>query len=568
MAIRGEAEFLNLPFQEKLEFLYGLPARQKRDLILSAPEAERLVRSFSPETLFYTVKEIGVSDAGDLLNLAIPEQIKALFDLDCWRKDRADLGRMREWIEAMAEGGRRLMADALMELDLELVTLLLRKYLKVHRLEEAQAALDVLSRQVMQFDNYVVEFILHDNIMPLIQEFLEEVFERDYDYFASLMEEIYWGVEAELEEEAYQFRRARLGDQGFPDYFDAQDVFAYLNPQKFHEIRAGHVAPDREDSLVEDVQAPLDMALTQPGADNSLLNAALTAGFAAPGKRQLRSEMAMVTNQVLVARAVDFGDLDAVRATVELTHHYLNLGLEHLAGGVLATAIEHLRDTHLKLLFRLGVSLTIDLRKRAEALLARLGLTPGTAKEVAYLDSPYREALAGFTRRMPQFYEGLEGKGAVTMRDFGQMRDLHVAYRVLDQIEAMRTLFEALLAIDICAPGFRAEVAGRDIHLSRILLTALVQKALSGRLVAEPIPAGRLSEVRTILTAASSQPARLSADFRHLVDETLSAKLEPETLKSADDFINSCLNLLEEEFSELEPEIDPRYIRGILLRPD
>ena len=54
-----QEEFLNLPFKEKLEFLYGLPARQKRDLILSAPEAERLVQSFSPETLFYTLKEIG-----------------------------------------------------------------------------------------------------------------------------------------------------------------------------------------------------------------------------------------------------------------------------------------------------------------------------------------------------------------------------------------------------------------------------------------------------------------------------------------------------------------------------
>jgi len=47
MPVRGESEFLNLPFQEKLDFLYGLPARQKRDLILSAPEAERrLLSSF------------------------------------------------------------------------------------------------------------------------------------------------------------------------------------------------------------------------------------------------------------------------------------------------------------------------------------------------------------------------------------------------------------------------------------------------------------------------------------------------------------------------------------------
>ena len=91
MSVRGESEFLNLPFKEKLEFLYGLPARQKRDLILSAPEAERLVQSFSPETLFYTLKEIGIADAGDLLSLALPEQVRSLFDLDCWDKDRPNL---------------------------------------------------------------------------------------------------------------------------------------------------------------------------------------------------------------------------------------------------------------------------------------------------------------------------------------------------------------------------------------------------------------------------------------------------------------------------------------------
>src|ERR1700730_138059 len=138
MSDARQEEFLNLPFQEKLEFLYGLPARQKRDLILSAPEAERLVQSFAPDTLFYTLKEIGIADAGDLLSLAIPEQIKWLFDLDCWRKDRPDLQRMREWIEAMAEGGRKRMADGLMGIDLELVSLLLRQYIKVHRLDEPQ----------------------------------------------------------------------------------------------------------------------------------------------------------------------------------------------------------------------------------------------------------------------------------------------------------------------------------------------------------------------------------------------------------------------------------------------
>jgi len=147
-------DFLNLPFQEKLEFLYGLPARQKRDLILSAPEAERLVQSFAPETLFYTLKELGIADAGDLLNLALPEQVRWLFDLDCWNKDRPNLKQLREWIETLAEAGRERMATNLMSADMELVSLLLRQHVKVHRIDEPQENTDAPSDRFVQFGDH------------------------------------------------------------------------------------------------------------------------------------------------------------------------------------------------------------------------------------------------------------------------------------------------------------------------------------------------------------------------------------------------------------------------------
>jgi hypothetical protein len=549
--------------------LYGLPARIKRDLILSAPEAERLVQSFSPETLFYTLKEIGQADAGDLLEMALPEQIKGLFDLDCWNKDRPNLDRMREWIEAMADGGRRRIADALIELDLELVTLFMREYVRVYRLDEAQAALDVLSRNVLQLDEqYVIEFIRRDNVLPLVQEFIEEVFERDYDYYASLLEEIYWGVEAELEEEAYAFRAARLSDRGFPDYYAAQDVFAYLNPRQFLEIRKNYEAPSREDLLTNEELGAPELSLVAPGPDNSLFNAALTAGFAANGKRQLRSEMALVTNQVLVARSIDFGDPAAVREAVELTHHFLNLGLENLTAGDLRLAIEHLRDTHLKLLFRLGVSLTIDLRKRAQETVRKLGFSAERTTAIAYLDAPYAEALAGFLQRMPRFFAGLEDHGAVVMRDFATMRDVHLGYAMLDQIESIPALFAALARIDIASPGFRSAVAGRDLKLGQILITTLVNSVLDGRLVPEPIAATRLNEVRAALLTSGEPPARLTDAFHAHVEGLLRRELADEERERSADYVNACLNLFEEEFGELDPtiEIDPRFVRGLLMR--
>ncbi len=562
-----QAEFLNLPFKEKLEFLYGLPARQKRDLILSAPEAERLVQSFSPETLFYTLKEIGSSDAGDLLSLALPEQVKSLFDLDCWQKDRPDLEKMREWIEALSEGGRRKLTDSLMELDLELVSILMRNYIKVHRVDDPNVAGDAPIGRLIQFDeHYLIEFVRYDQITQPLTEFLEEAFERDYKYFAALMEECYWAVEAELEEEAYQFRRARLEDRGFPEYYQAQDVFAYLDPQRFEELRAQYARPTRAGLIADEEVIPPDLALSVNG-ENSLFNAALAAGFAADGQRQLRSEMAMVSNQVLVARQVDFGDLEAVRVAVTMTHDYLNLGLENLAGGDLRRAVEHLRDTHLKLLFRLGVSLTIDLRKRAESVIARLGMDPARTREISYLDSPYREALAGFMLRQPRFFLGLDTPGAVGTRGFRALRDLHLAYATLAQIEGMAELFRDLLGVDIVSPGFRAEIAGYDIQLSRILVTAFVRDAMEGRFIAEPLEASRLPALHRRIMSGG-RPAHLSGEFRANVEHVLEDALDERLRRASLDFVNSCLNHLEEEFAELDPKqgIDPRFIRSLLVK--
>ena len=229
---------------------------------------------------------------------------------------------MREWIEALTEAGRKRMTEGLMGLDMEMMALLLRQYFRVHRLDDPLTAADVPSDRFVQFDeHYIIEFQHHDAILQPLVDFLEEVFERDYTYFTALMEEIYWSVEAELEEEAYQFRRARLERSRLPRYIRGAGRIRLRRsarlPEKFAPATPRRRAPT---CCATTKWCRTDMAPVPADAENSLFNTALMAGFAAQGQRQLRSEMAMVSNQVLVASAVDFGDLEAVRVAVEMTH--------------------------------------------------------------------------------------------------------------------------------------------------------------------------------------------------------------------------------------------------------
>ncbi|HYA34896.1 MAG TPA: DUF6178 family protein, partial [Candidatus Binataceae bacterium] len=281
-----------------------------------------------------------------------------------------------------------------------------------------------------------------------------------------------------------------------------------------------------------------------------------------------RSEMALVTNQVLVARQIDFGDPDAVRVAVEMTHNYLNLSLEHLAGGDLKRAVEVIRDTYLKLLFRLGVSLTIDLRKRAQAVLGVLGFDSRRTREIPYLDSPFREAIEGFLMTQPRFFAGLDRTGAVTMRDFRAMRDIRLGYALLDEIESVVALMRGLLGIDIASASFRAAVAARDLRLSQILLTAFAREALEGRFAVEPIEASRLNDLHRAIMNKGHRPYHLSDGFRTVVDAVMEERLDDDIHKRGARYVNSCLNILEDEFSELEPakeRIDPRFIRSVLI---
>ena len=225
-----------------------------------------------------------------------------------------------------------------------------------------------------------------------------------------------------------------------------------------------------------------------------------------------------------------------------------------------------MRDTPLKLLFRLGVSLTIDLRTSAEATMKKLGLTTAKVREISYLDSPYREALAGFMMRQPRFYGALDGSGAVEMRDFRTMRDLHLGYAILDQIDSAAELFRAMFQIDIASPNFRAQMAAREIRLSQLVLTGLGRLALDNRLAIDPIEGSRLTAMRAAIM--SGQPGRLTDEFHRKIDSALAERLDEAARKRTAEYLNSCVNALEDEFANLggEREIDPRFIESVLVR--
>ena len=95
--------------------------------ITDNPQLARAVPGLRPEVLHAVIAHYGLQDSGELLALATPEQLTAVFDLDLWTSSRAgadeqfDAARFGEWIEVLVDADPAMAADRLAALDRTLV---------------------------------------------------------------------------------------------------------------------------------------------------------------------------------------------------------------------------------------------------------------------------------------------------------------------------------------------------------------------------------------------------------------------------------------------------------------
>src|SRR5215207_902772 len=133
MIIPTKEQFSSLPVPQQIVQLAQVDAKTRQELLLSSRGSLDLVRSLSPEMLFYTLKEIGLIDAVGLLALASPEQVRDMMDLDCWQKDQLNDQRIISWLMLLDEAGSSKLAEWVLHADIELLVLLVKRHFEVIR---------------------------------------------------------------------------------------------------------------------------------------------------------------------------------------------------------------------------------------------------------------------------------------------------------------------------------------------------------------------------------------------------------------------------------------------------
>jgi hypothetical protein len=214
--------------------LLRLPGRKALELILESPRPVTLVQSLAEEDLFWLVQEIGPEDALPILSLASNDQWQYLLDLELWTKDRLEIDSVNRWLGLLLKADHeRFLIWGLRE-HIELIELHLFKHIEVRIRDQDESPSDFDEGYFSQDGLFYIR-INQEKYDQTIRQFLEHFIQHDLNKFRNVLLELAGILPAEVEENMYRLRSARLAEKGFLPFEEAVGIYQYLNPESLLE---------------------------------------------------------------------------------------------------------------------------------------------------------------------------------------------------------------------------------------------------------------------------------------------------------------------------------------------
>lgn len=217
--------FAQLSLEEKIAALQDMGGASQFKTILADPDPEAFLQSLPLLALGRIVHDIGPDSS--LIQMASPEQIRFLLDLELWEEWSISLDEMHKWLEVILESDSSVAVSILAQLDLELLLIYLKKCMSV-----GGGLSDIINSEDFQgewdhtFDEIFYLHFFDEDQSELILRMLELLYNEHHSLYRSLMLGVENDLITELEETAWQFRCGRLEDEGLPATATAATLFA------------------------------------------------------------------------------------------------------------------------------------------------------------------------------------------------------------------------------------------------------------------------------------------------------------------------------------------------------
>ncbi|MBN1572866.1 MAG: hypothetical protein JW984_06670 [Deltaproteobacteria bacterium] len=556
------ADLERLTVDERLWLIQRMPARKKANLIISSPDPMNLLKKLSPQEVYLIVRESWGDDASIILEMTAPEKIVQLMDIDIWTKDRVNYNRLMEWLELIAIGGGRALTKSLFSLDPPLLVLFFKGIIEVKSRNLDQDPLEMDEGGYYSFDSiYYFRPVNPDLDFEMIIDVLSKFFEIEPEYYKIVVEGIMGELPSPMEEEAYQLRSSRMATSGFPEFYEAREIFLYKDTESLKkEIKngVGKVLDSDEEHRDE---LPPDYWLMPTNGEGGILEELLADMGGSRDEGNVLWELSYLVHKLVAAEGSDLADTQQIVSSVEMAKDYLNLGLEILTNGNRDEGRRILKDVYLQSIFRLGYSRALDVKKSSDKILKRLRelINP------ALWGSEAGDLIKGLSGDRPFFYEGIT-EGYDQYRNFRSIRDVEFIEGFLKELEYKIEMVSALVDIPVEIESYLKKNAPvNNWGMETVLMTAIVRRCLNGTWEVIPLSRKDIEKFCKVLKGKGRKIEVARNEIDGIIGELSVKGTGEDGTDFLKRFVSEAFRGLENELSAIKDkkDIDLRFIGSV-----
>ncbi len=548
-----------LKFHELLDLIRQVPLAHRAKFILLSPYPEALVKNLHPIELFFTLKASSLDLAVELLSYAKGSQVQFFFDLDAWYKDRIKPERALSWIILLFEAGEDTVLRWLRVADWDFLIALMQKFLKVYKKPDdvdLLEAYDYLPPYTLD-DVYFIEFKVEKVEYPF-RRIIEIIREEMAETYFSLLESIIGEIPLEVEERAYQFRNARLEDEGLFDYYSALDIYTPLHPRALKPI-GGMEAK----ALEGEVSDPL--FLVPVLSDRELLiHQALNSISDPQTLTRLKKEIAYLATKLIISDFVVVDSLREIEEGLKKLWSSLNLGLDSLVHGEAHLAKEYLINYHLEDIFRIGQTVLRELRRNA---LKVLNPKESDLTLLRYLDDPYKGYLNGVLVKNLNRIKLYQPERVGTDEEytyFSREWEVKLVWREVELVAYMAHLLRIaiggseVILREMLKPRLNFDLV--NLTWTAIILTALSQWVLNKEFVFRAVPKSQWKTLFPILVEKKEERCFFRESLKEELWQNLITLAKTQYFveeRFITEFVENVAQKINNEFKFANPENPP-----------
>ena len=416
-SVAAEKAFQGLTFEQQVEVIKNAPTVIAREILFLSKDAREILKLIPKQKFGEMSLQEYLEDSLIIFSNCTSEQFSYSIDIDLWKKGEIDQTRFLEWVEVIKEIPGFQFRALTKNLDINLLSICLAKYIEVNLEADELILMEHLERN----HQYSMQDISIDNAE--IEGFVLYIYSAAPEFFSHLLRNIIMGDSQEVLNEARGERDDRLSKEKMPSFEDSQTIYtklsdfdsAFLHASKhLHssstEIQSTDI--NRVKSYFESVRNHSEYAiLLLPKKDTDIIRS-----------------LANVTNCVIVADGISPSDDFKYREAIKKAHHIFNIGLEFVSESDPLLAIAFIKEHTAIEIFQIGFTLLMQIKERATTILH------DEEELVARYSKLNTMQLRFMEQDIPMVYMESEKRG----RTIINLKDVLFLHSILNEIEDLR----------------------------------------------------------------------------------------------------------------------------------